>query len=171
MTTVSVIIATYNRGPRIAETLDSVFAQTVPPTEVIVVDDCSPDGTGDWVKVNYPAVRVVRPERNGGTSAARNLGAHAATGDVLVFLDHDDLLFPHAIETLTELLHAFPEAKAAYADHQYTNTLTGQTFPNHHSAILVFHRMRAIPVLRSTTDGRLYKITSNAISVKRETII
>lgn len=152
----SVVIATYNRGARIAPTLDSVLAQTEPPTEVVVVDDCSPDGTGDWVTANYPTVRVVRPERNGGTSAARNFGARTATGDVLVFFDHDDLMFPHAIATLTELLHTFPEARAAYADHQYTNGLTGQFFPNHHTAVDSFHRMTAIPVLRATTEARLY---------------
>ncbi len=156
MSTVSVVIATYNRGPRIAATLDSVLAQTVPPTEVVVVDDCSPDGTGEWVKANYPAVRVVRPERNGGTSSARNFGATAATGDVLMFLDHDDVMFPQAVATLTQLLRAFPEAQAAHADHQYTNTVTGERHPNHHTDIPSFHRMRAIPVIRSTAEGRLY---------------
>ncbi len=153
---VSVVIATYNRGARIAPTLDSVLTQTHAANEVIVVDDCSPDGTGDWVTANYPTVRVVRPERNGGTSAARNFGARAATGDVLVFFDHDDLMFPHAITTLTELLQAYPEARAAYADHQYTNTVTGQTFPNHHAAVPAFQRMKAIPVLRATAEARLY---------------
>jgi glycosyltransferase involved in cell wall biosynthesis len=156
MSTVSVVIATYNRGPRIADTLDSVLAQTRPATEVVMVDDCSPDGTGDWVRANYPAVRVVRPERNGGTSAARNLGARAATGDVLVFLDHDDLMFPHAIETLAELLRVFPDAQAAYADHRYTNTVTGERHPNHHADLPSFHRMRSIPAIRSTAEGRLY---------------
>src|SRR5205814_1481960 len=111
------IIATYNRGPLIARTLDSVLGQTLPPDEIIVVDDCSPDGTGDWVRSHYPQVRVVRTERNARTSAARNFGAERATGDVLMFLDHDDELLPHAVRTLADGLAAFPRARAAYADH------------------------------------------------------
>ncbi|MBY0229825.1 MAG: glycosyltransferase [Gemmataceae bacterium] len=152
----SLIIATYNRGTRIAPTLDSVLAQTARPEETLVVDDCSPDRTGDWVAQHYPAARVVRPERNGGTSAARNFGAKAAAGDVLVFLDHDDLLHPHAVATLLDLLAAFPEAHAAFADHVYDNKATGTRFPDHHSSQPAFHRMKAVPVLRSSPAGRVY---------------
>jgi glycosyltransferase involved in cell wall biosynthesis len=153
---VSVVIAAYNRGPRIAPTLDSVLAQTERPAEVIVVDDCSPDRTGDWVEAHYPGVRVVRPERNGGTSAARNLGARAATGTVLVFLDHDDVLHPHAVATLRGLLGSFPEARAAFADHTYVNTVTGVKHPDHHTAQPAFARLGRVPVDRSGPPGRVY---------------
>lgn len=153
----SVVIAAYNRGPRIAPTLDSVLAQTTPPAEVVVVDDCSPDATGDWVRTHYPAVRVTRTERNGGTSAARNHGARAATGNVLVFLDHDDVLHPHAIETLTGLLRTFPQARAAFADHTYVNTVTGVKYPDHHGSQPAFERLRQIRVAEQTAAGRLYR--------------
>jgi len=73
--TVSMVIAAYNRGPLIARTLDSVLGQTRPADEVVVVDDCSKDDTGGWVRAHYPSVRVVRPERNLRTSGARNFGA------------------------------------------------------------------------------------------------
>ena len=75
--TVSLIIATYNRGAKIAPTLDSVLAQTVVPDEILVVDDGSTDGTGDWVQTHYPQVHVLKTV-NGGTSTARNRGAEAA---------------------------------------------------------------------------------------------
>lgn len=152
----SLIIATYNRGPRIAPTLDSALAQTRRPDEIIVVDDCSPDNTGDWVRQSYPDVKVVRPAANGGTSSARNFGAKAASGEVLMFLDHDDLLHPHAVETLLGLLGAFGEAHAAFADHVYDNRAADIRIPNHHTAQPSFHRMRRIPVLRSAGEGRLY---------------
>ena len=156
MPSVSLIIATYNRGPRIASTLDSVLAQTRLPDEIIVVDDCSPDQTGAWVSAHYPSVRVVRPLANGGTSAARNFGAKTANGDILCFLDHDDLLHPHAIETLLQLLTTFPEARAAFADHVYDNRTTGERFPDHHQAQPAFHRLRRVRVLRQAEDARLY---------------
>jgi glycosyltransferase involved in cell wall biosynthesis len=153
--TVSVVIATYNRGRAIARTLESVLQQTRPPDEVIVSDDGSTDGTAAWIRSHFPRVRV-ETFPNGGTSAARNRGAAAARGDVLVFIDHDDEMLPHAIETLLDLLRRFPEARAAYADHTYRNVSTGTFIPNHHSSIAAFERMRSIVPIRSDGDARQY---------------
>jgi glycosyltransferase involved in cell wall biosynthesis len=155
-TTISLIIATFNRGPRIARTLDSALAQTRSADEVVVVDDCSPDGTGDWVRANYPQVCVVRTERNVQTSGARNWGARHAKGELLIFLDHDDELLPHALETLAGLLRDHPEARAAYADHVYNNTVTGVCFPDHHHAQPAFARLHRIRPLRVTASARVY---------------
>jgi glycosyltransferase involved in cell wall biosynthesis len=152
---ISLVIGTYNRGPRIARTLDSVLGQTVPPAEIVVIDDGSTDDTGAWVACHYPQVRVVRTV-NGGTSAARNHGAQEARSEVLMFLDHDDELLPHAVEVLSGLLQKYPEARAAHADHTYTNTVTGLHYNNHHTEQPAFHRMGAIPVRRSEGDTRLY---------------
>lgn len=153
---ITLIIATYNRGPRIASTLDSVLAQTVPPDEIMVVDDCSPDRTGNWVTENYPQVKVVRPAVNGGTSASRNYGAKHASGRILVFLDHDDELLPHAVETLRDLLNRHPDAKAAYADHAYVNYVRNVSYPDHHSSQPAFHRLRSIPCKAENGDEREY---------------
>jgi glycosyltransferase involved in cell wall biosynthesis len=153
---VSVVIATYNRGLRIQRTLDSVRQQSELPGEIVVVDDASPDRTGAWVKEHYPDVRVVISERNGGTSVARNRGAREATGDVLVFLDHDDELLPHALATLVELLAVFPEARAAFADHSFHNLVSGVEYANHHTDQPAFARLREIPVARQLPQGRLY---------------
>ena len=95
--------------------------------------------TGDWLTATYPNVTVVRPERNGGTSASRNLGAKSATGDWLFFLDHDDVLLPHAVATLIELADAFPAARAVYgrAPHRFPKeaawTRPGSALPNSRS--------------------------------------
>src|SRR5262245_30631914 len=97
MISCSLIIATYNREPQIARTLHSALKQTRRANEILVADDCSTDGTGDWVRNNCPQVRVVRTQKNLHTSGARNFGARQAKGDVLVFLDHDDELMPHAL--------------------------------------------------------------------------
>jgi glycosyltransferase involved in cell wall biosynthesis len=154
--TISLVIATYNRGPRIARTLDSTLAQTRPADEVVVVDDCSTDDTGGWVRGHYPRVRVVRPESNLRTSGARNFGARQAKSDVLVFLDHDDELMPHALETLAGLLHDHPEARAAFADHVYNNTAAGVYFPDHHQSQPAFARLRRIRPLWATATARVY---------------
>lgn len=154
--TVSVVTATYNRGPRIGKTLDSVFAETRPADEVVVVDDASPDGTGAWVRDHYPAVRVITRDRNGGTSAARNHGAREARGDILVFLDHDDELLPHAIETLLGQLRQFPEARAAFANHGSVDTVNDTHCADHHAEKRQFARLRSVRATRETPEGRLY---------------
>jgi glycosyltransferase involved in cell wall biosynthesis len=155
-TPVSLIIATFNRGPRIGRTLDSVRAQTRRPDEVVVVDDCSTDGTGEWVREHYPEVRVVRPAANLRTSGARNFGAAAASNELLVFLDHDDELLPPAVATLKKNLRDFPAARAAFADHAYVNHENGVRHDNHHAAQPGFHRLRGVPVLNHQGPARLY---------------
>jgi GT2 family glycosyltransferase len=152
---ISLIIAAYNRGPQIASTLDSVLAQTRPPDEVVVVDDGSTDGTGDWVRDHYPNVRVLSIA-NRGTSGARNHGASEALGDVLMFLDHDDVLEPRAVEVLLGLLGAFPKARAAFADHAYHDTIRRVFHANHHSEQPAFARLRNVPALERNDRGRLY---------------
>jgi glycosyltransferase involved in cell wall biosynthesis len=142
--TLSLVIATWNRGPRIARTLDSVCAQSRPPNEIVVVDDCSTDGTGDWIRASYPGVRVVRTDRNLRTSGARNHGARVASGEILAFLDHDDELLPHALETLSRNLRDFPDARASYADHRYVNCTTGERYENHHTVQRAFQRLQRV---------------------------
>jgi glycosyltransferase involved in cell wall biosynthesis len=151
---ISVVIATYNRGALIGRTLDSIARQTRPVSEIIVSDDASTDDTVAWIGAHYPAVRVVTFP-NGGTSAARNRGAAVATGDVLVFLDHDDELMPHAIHTLEDLLVRFPSVAAAFADHAYREDAT-QTYHENHHSLPFFHRLRDVPALRVEGSDRVY---------------
>ncbi len=95
---VSVLIPCYNASQWVGETLDSVFAQTYRPMEVIVVDDGSTDGS-DSVLARYAdrEVTVIRQE-NRGSSAALNRCLDVARGELIQFLDADDLLSPEKIE-------------------------------------------------------------------------
>lgn len=87
---ISTIIPSYNRADLIAETLRSVLSQSRPPHEVIVVDDGSIDGTPDVVAGFGKDVTLVR-QANGGAGSARNNGLARASGDVIHFMDSDDL--------------------------------------------------------------------------------
>jgi GT2 family glycosyltransferase len=100
---ISVIIPAYKAGHMIAETLDSVLAQKHPACEIIVIDDGSPDNTGDVVRAYGAAVRYFRQD-NQGESVARNFGLKVATGDVIVLLDSDDLLAEGMLAAVSEVL-------------------------------------------------------------------
>lgn len=87
--TVSVVVITYNADRYLERALECVYSQSRLPDEVILVDDGSTDETASIAK-RYPSIRYFYQE-NEGPSAARNRGASAAVGDVLAFLDVDDL--------------------------------------------------------------------------------
>lgn len=99
----------YNSRQWIAETLESALAQTWTPLEVICVDDGSGDGSPDFIRERFPSVRVVEQE-NQGQAVARNRGVMEARGDVIAFLDADDIWFPGKIARQMEVLGAHPEA-------------------------------------------------------------
>jgi glycosyltransferase involved in cell wall biosynthesis len=95
--TVSVIIPTYNCGRLIEEALESVWAQTYVPVEVIIVDDGSTDDTVERLQRYGSRIKLLR-QTNAGPSIARNRGARMACGDILAFLDADDLWLPRKLE-------------------------------------------------------------------------
>ena len=99
MTRVAVVIPCYRDARTLGSALDSVHAQTRPVDEVIVVDDCSPEGAAiERVLERHPSVRYIRNSANLGLAASRNVGVRAMTADVASFLDADDLLHPQKIE-------------------------------------------------------------------------
>ena len=94
---VSVIIPCYNHGHYLPEAIESVLGQTYGQVEVVVVDDGSTDNTRE-AAARYPQVRYVH-QHNQGLSATRNTGVRHSRGELLVFLDADDWLYPQALET------------------------------------------------------------------------
>lgn len=99
---VSVVIPTYRKREFLEPTLHSLAAQTYPSdsTEVVVVDDCSGDGTADYLQgldVPYSLVAISH-EVNKGRAAARNTAIRAATGDLVVFVDDDMRCDPDFLE-------------------------------------------------------------------------
>lgn len=113
----SVVIPVWNRPRIVCEAIDSALAQRPGEVEVIVVDDASTDGTADHVARVYGSrVRLLRMPRNGGTAAARNAGASAATGMLLSFLDSDDIFLPGKLDAELRVLETFEGAEAVITD-------------------------------------------------------
>jgi glycosyltransferase involved in cell wall biosynthesis len=105
---ISVIIPCYNQGQYLGEAIESVLNQTYTPVEIVVVDDGSTDQTSEVAQRFYPRVSRFR-QSNQGPSTARNKGLAETTGDYVVFLDADDRMLPHALETGAAHLDANPD--------------------------------------------------------------
>jgi succinoglycan biosynthesis protein ExoO len=100
---VSVIMACFNAAPHIGRAIKSVLAQTGVEVELIVVDDCSTDGTVEVVQRLVEAdarVTLIQQSRNTGPSAARNVGFRAATSDWLTIIDSDDAYLSDRLDLL-----------------------------------------------------------------------
>jgi glycosyltransferase involved in cell wall biosynthesis len=115
---VSVLVPTFNRANYISECLDSLFAQSVPALEIIVIDDGSEDGTAALLSGYGERIRYVRKE-NGGKPSAVNLGLSMVQGDLIWIFDDDDVALPDAIETRLACLKQHPEAGFVYSPHYY----------------------------------------------------
>ncbi len=106
---VSVIIPTFNRGWILREAIDSVLAQDFRDFELIVVDDGSTDDTGRILDSYGQDLTVLR-QSNRGVSAARNLGIGAAAGQLIAFLDSDDLWLPRKLSVQVDFFSSHPDA-------------------------------------------------------------
>jgi glycosyltransferase involved in cell wall biosynthesis len=102
---ISAIIPTYNRADVVCAAVDSVLAQTYRNIEIIVVDDGSTDDTRARLRRYGDSVRVIW-QQNAGAAAARNAGVRVASGEIVTFLDSDDLWLPRKIEKQVALLFA-----------------------------------------------------------------
>ena len=99
MTLVSLIVNNYNYARYVAEAIDSALAQTWPALEVIVVDDGSTDDSRAVIAAYGDRIRTVF-KANGGQGSAFNAGFAVSRGEIVMFLDADDTLYPDAVETV-----------------------------------------------------------------------
>ena len=170
--TASVVIPTHDRGRVVVEAIESALAQTHPHLEVIVVDDGSTDDTAQRVaRMNDPRVRYVhRP--HAGVSAARNTGIALATGDLVAFLDSDDLWKPHKLETEIAALARYPAADGVFSD---LEKLDGATFvPSFMRHTRVFSRLlaeRAYPERLLVSRRALYLCLLQEVPIKTPALI
>ena len=122
---VSAIIPAYNSEKYITETLDSVFAQTYRPVEIIIIDDGSTDRTAEIVK-NYRATEdnetklIYIYQQNSGPSKARNTGIQSATGKYIAFLDADDLWTDDKLLKQMQLFKKAPDIDVVFTDVKIT---------------------------------------------------
>lgn len=113
---VSVIIPTYNRADMLGAAIRSVLDQTYTSYEIIVADDGSTDDTRTQVASLAGPIRYLRLQHTGRPAVARNRGIAAAQGDLIAFLDDDDLWIPSKLERQIDLLDTDPAVGFVYSD-------------------------------------------------------
>lgn len=110
MPTVTVVLPVFNRARVLPRAIESVLAQSFRDFELVIVDDGSRDGTGALLAaVSDRRVRAITLARNGGACAARNRGIEAARGEIICFLDSDDVYRPDKLDFVTGLFAERPE--------------------------------------------------------------
>lgn len=118
-TKVSLIIPAYNAGQYIGRALESVENQTQPPDEVIVIDDGSTDETASRVRefaIRSKLSVFFEQQQNKGPGAARNRGIKKSSGDLIVFLDADDVIYPGFLDQVTRALNRHTHWIACFSD-------------------------------------------------------
>jgi glycosyltransferase involved in cell wall biosynthesis len=110
---VSVVVPLYEGERYVGEAIESILAQTMPPADVIVVDDGSSDRGAHIAESYAPRVRVLR-QANAGAAVARNNGVQAASQPYLSFLDYDDLWTPCKLEVQVAVLEANPHLAGVF---------------------------------------------------------
>jgi len=137
---ISVYITSYNQKNYLIEAIESVLGQTLPPSQIIVVDDGSTDGSQELIAgyvSRYPGlITPIYHAQNQGVTQTRNDALQAVTGDYVSYVDGDDRFLPAKLEKEARLLQEHPEAQIAYsnsyfiaADGVRTEVLAYKKFP------------------------------------------
>lgn len=113
MTLVSVVIPAHNAAPYLRDAIDSVLEQTYPRVEIIVVDDGSTDATAEIIGSYGSKISSIGLQQTG-VAHARNVGAKESNGDVVAFLDADDLWLPRKLEFQMQVLIQDPSVGLVY---------------------------------------------------------
>ncbi|MBL8266076.1 glycosyltransferase family 2 protein [Steroidobacter sp.] len=149
--TITVIVPTYNCGRFIAESIQSILAQTLQPEEIIVVDDGSTDDTEQVVGTfTDPRIRYIR-QQNAGVSVARNTGLSAARGEYIAFLDADDRWRPTFLEKLHGVVSHDSKLVCAFANFIRFEQDTGKVMPR--DQFKLYPHLRHLPAKPGPING------------------
>jgi glycosyltransferase involved in cell wall biosynthesis len=113
MSRISFVIPTYNRVAWLAQSIESCLGQTEKDVEVIVVDDCSTDGTDLLLQhyVDNPRVKLIKNDKNQGAGKSRNIGAAVASSDIIAVMDSDDICVDIRAEETLRWFEKNPESE------------------------------------------------------------
>ena len=166
---VSVVIIFFNEERFLDEAVASVYAQSYPDWELLLVDDGSSDGSSEIARgyVEHDPARIRYLEHPGhenrGEGAARNLGVHAARGEWIAFLDGDDVWLPNRLERSVALALAHRDADMIYARTEYWQSWKGTGYTTRDR--IQPHHFRANRLCPAAGSPRRSSLTPGGISV------
>lgn len=150
--TISVVVTCYNLERYIGPAIQSVLDQTAAPCEIIVVDDASVDGSRDVIAAFGDRIRSIRLERNAGVLNATLVGIAAARGDIVAFLDGDDLWHAEKLAAIAPVWGADPDLVLLSHDYIVIDALgrpTGAVDDTHRNTRRLLDRSRSREALSS----------------------
>jgi glycosyltransferase involved in cell wall biosynthesis len=145
---VSVVMPVYNGARYLRQSLESALNQTYRPLEIVVVDDGSTDETPKILAEFGPRIRAIR-QKNSGSAAARNAALQAAHGEIIGFLDADDLWLPEKLEVQVAYLRAHPDVELVAT--RWLTLTDGEP-----AASVARHSTNTKPEIDEQTSGWLY---------------
>ena len=153
-TTVAIIIPCYNHGEYVGEAVSSALAQTLPASEIIVIDDASDEETRKACEaLASDRVRVLRNETNLGLAASRNKAIHEARSEAILPLDADDQLHSDFLQRTIPILESSPEIGWVYTDcHLFGAREEALEFPDYDLTLLLAHDVCLAPSLFRKKD-------------------
>jgi glycosyltransferase involved in cell wall biosynthesis len=116
---ISVYITSYNQREYLVEAIESVLAQTLPAGQIVIVDDCSQDGSQELIAgyaSQYPVITPIFHKQNQGVARTRNDALAAVTADYVTYVDGDDRFLPTKLQKEAKLLQSNPAAQIAFSD-------------------------------------------------------
>ena len=160
---ISIVIPSYNRIHVLPRAIRSALRQTYKNFELIVIDDGSTDGTSEFVKANFPEVRLLRLHKNSGASKSRNVGIKAARGEIIAFLDSDDEWSEQYLEEQKNTLQrnnavlAFCNFTKINTDgsREFVNTKPDNNYPDMITHILMENFIRTMSIVVAKKDALL----------------
>ncbi len=154
MPLVTINIVTRNRRDALKRAIESAYAQTYRPIELVVVDNDSSDGSVEMVERDFPDVKVIRLHRNIGCQPGRNIGMKNSRGKYIFNLDDDGVLEPHATEKMV----------ARFEDEEDVVLVAAAIEP------LVPERSHLIRQVRCTTERYIGNFPGGASGIRRSVL-
>jgi glycosyltransferase involved in cell wall biosynthesis len=129
--TLSAIVPNYNHGAYLERCLPAIASQSVPPLELIVLDDASTDNSVEIIKrlaAQYPIIRLVQNEKNLGVMPNLNKGVELARGDYIFICSADDEIQPGLLEKSLSWLARHPQASLSCSSSRWNDTSSGLSY-------------------------------------------
>lgn len=121
---VTIITITYNSSKYVRQAIESVLAQSYTNFEYLISDDCSSDNTWEIIQeYRDPRIKAWKNSSNLGEYPNRNFTLSKAKGEYIIWIDGDDILYPHGLEFMVKMLDAFPDSAMACARPAWDNMI------------------------------------------------